>query len=404
MSENPNENQAVKVTNVKEQKALKKLIRIVVILMALAVAAAAVFFVCNNRVRTEYTALQAEIQQQNEEDEVRFNAEMNALRAQAKAAAATGVETVDVEAESLQSWETVLDETTWRLEDQSNQGLENTTTIEMTRAELMNGGLLLVNAWHELPSDFSADGLVSVGTEKEYSIPVEDGSVQLFPCAYRALGEALAAAKEEGLEHFIVREGYRSVATQTELFDNQMKKLAERYSGNRLITETKKVVNYPGTSDYHTGLSFRMDVYERGNAELNKQKFQADSEQGAWLTANCWKYGIIFRFPSRDFPNAQWEDKSYKTGVSSQLNLYRYVGKAHSVAMKVMGFCLEEYLEFLQDHPHICLYEDGALRYEIVRVRCNDSTQTLQLPKTNPASEVQGSLDNLGGVVMAYTY
>ena len=35
------------------------------------------------------------------------------------------------------------------------------------------------------------------------------------------------------------------------------------------------------------------------------------------------------------------------------LDLYRYVGEPHALVMKVMGYCLEEYVEFLTDHPHI---------------------------------------------------
>ena len=211
------------------------------------------------------------------------------------------------------------------------------------------------------------------------------------------------AARLAGLEYYIVMEGYRSVEAQEELFNAEMESLSSRYSGNTLIEETKKKVNYPGNSDYHTGMSFRMDVYQRDNAELNNLKFQAESEQGAWLTENCWRFGIIFRFPTADFPKG-WEDKSYKTGVSAQLNLYRYVGKAHSAAMRVMDMCLEEYIEFLIAHPHICVYEDGALKYEIVRIKIADDAQSVQLPVPNPASSYLASLDNMGGVVMAYTY
>ena len=245
---------------------------------------------------------------------------------------------------------------------------------------------------------------MSIGTAINFQIQVQDNSVRVFQPAYDALSEALTAAKDEaGLEYYIVMEGYRSVAQQEELFNAEMEKLSSRYSGNALIEETKKNVNYPGNSDYHTGMSFRMDVYQRDNAALNNLKFQAESEQGAWLTENCWRFGIIFRFPTADFPKG-WEDKSYKTGVSAQLNLYRYVGKAHSAAMRVLNLCLEEYIEFLIAHPHICVYEDGALKYEIVRIKIADDAQSVQLPVPNPASSYQASLDNMGGVVMAYTY
>ena len=328
----------------------KTLLRTAGILAIVVVVGVGVFYLCSLAVTSDYVSTRNRIENENAEAELEFNAMMNELRAEQSAA------------------------------------------------------LLLVNPWHSLPSDFSEEGLVSIGTASNFQIQVQDNSVRVFQPAYDALSEALTAAKDEaGLEYYIVMEGYRSVAQQEELFNAEMEKLSSRYSGNALIEETKKNVNYPGNSDYHTGMSFRMDVYQRDNAALNNLKFQAESEQGAWLTEHCWRFGIIFRFPTADFPKG-WEDKSYKTGVSAQLNLYRYVGKAHSAAMRVLNLCLEEYIEFLIAHPHICVYEDGALKYEIVRIKIADDAQSVQLPVPNPASSYQASLDNMGGVVMAYTY
>lgn len=380
----------------------RTMLRIVLILAIVVVAGVGGLFLCASIVNGDYIATRDRILQENEQGEVEFVARMNALRNENSAAADTNTSVIT--SGDLPYWEASLDGSTWRIEDEGTAGLENTSTITLDRSALVNGGLLLVNAWHSLPSDFTEDGLMAIGTASPYKMQVEDNSVRLFQPAYEALGEALEAAKAEGLDYYIVREGYRSVAEQETLFNERMEKNSSKYSGNRLIEETKRSVNYPGTSDYHTGLSFRMDVYQRGNSELNNQKFQAESAQGAWLTENCWKYGIIFRFPTKDFPNSSWEDKSYKTGVSSELNLYRYVGKAHSAAMKVMGMCLEEYIEFLIDHPHICVYQDGALKYEIVRIKGADESTSYSLPVPNPANDYQASLDNMDGIVMAYSY
>lgn len=381
----------------------KTLLRAAGILVIIVVVGIGVVYLCARAITSDYVATRNRIEQENAEGELAFNENLNELRRlnnQAAADANTGA----VSSGELQYWEKTLGDALWRVEDES-ASLENTSTITLDRASLINGGLLLVNAWHSLPSDFSEEGLLSVGTASGYKIQVNNSSVRLFQPAYDALTEALTAAKEEAdLEYYIVLEGYRSVEEQQTLFNNEMEGLSSRYSGNLLIEETKKKVNYPGTSDYHTGMSFRMGVYQRDNAELNKMKFQAESEQGAWLTENCWKYGIIFRFPTNDFPNSSWEDKSYKTGVSAQLNLYRYVGKAHAAAMRVMDMCLEEYIEFLIAHPHICIYEDGALKYEVVRIGGADGLTSFQLPLPNPASDYQASLDNMDGVVMAYTY
>lgn len=380
----------------------RTMLRVVLILAIVVVVGVGGLFLCASIVNSDYIATRDRILEENEQGEVEFVARMNALRSENSSVADSS--TSIVTSGDLPYWEASLDGSTWRIEDEGAAGLENTSTITLDRSALVNGGLLLVNAWHSLPSDFSEDGLMAIGTASPYKMQVEDNSVRLFQPAYEALGEALEAAKADGLEYFIVREGYRSVAEQETLFNERMEKNSSKYSGNRLIEETKRSVNYPGTSDYHTGLSFRMDVYQRGNSELNNQKFQAESAQGAWLTENCWKYGIIFRFPTKDFPNSSWEDKSYKTGVSSELNLYRYVGKAHSAAMKVMGMCLEEYIEFLIDHPHICVYQDGALKYEIVRIKGADESTSYSLPVPNPANDYQASLDNMDGIVMAYSY
>lgn len=381
----------------------KTLLRTAGILAVIVAVGALVVYLCAMAITNDYIATRSRIQQENAENEVAFNEQMNELRNAGKVT--IDPETGVVTSENLPYWEATLNDVLWRVEDEGNAGLENTGTITLDRSALLNGGLLLVNPWHSLPSDFSEEGLVSVGTASGFKIPVDDNTVRLFQPAYDALAEALQAAKDEaGLEHFIVREGYRSVSTQQESFNSEMEKLSDRYTGNRLIEETKKKVNYPGTSDYHSGMSFRMDVYESGNSELNNQKFQAESKQGAWLTENCWKYGIIFRFPAKDFPNPSWQDKSYITGVSSNLNLYRYVGKAHATVMRAMDMCLEEYIEFLIAHPHICVYENDKLKYEVVRIGGADDMTTFQLPLPNMANDYQASLDNMGGIVMAYTY
>ncbi len=45
-------------------------------------------------------------------------------------------------------------------------------------------------------------------------------------------------------------------------------------------------VAYPGTSDYHTGMSFFMDVYNRNDSALNAMAFQTTA-QSKWLNENA---------------------------------------------------------------------------------------------------------------------
>ncbi len=372
------------------------LLRMASVLGIVVVVGFGVFFLCRMLIENEYKSQREVLQRENIAAEQEFNAQMNSMRS---SSSSTNMEVTPEEQGELSFWETTLGDVTWRIEDKGRAGLENFSTVTLDRPALLRGGLMLVNGWHPLPGDYSDAELVSVGTASNYKIQVQDGSVRLFPVAYDALAQMVEAAGTEGKKDYIVREGYRSNETQTEMFEKVKQELSDKYSDQILIEQTKKEVNYPGTSDYQTGFSFRMDLYpiQKG------VKFQ-QSEQGKWFTENSWKYGVIFRFPTKDFPSPAWEDKSYKTGVSAALNLYRFVGKAHSAAMRIMDYCLEEYIEFLVDHPHLCIYEDGGLKYEIFRIPSQEALESYDLPVPNPASGYQASLDNMGGVVMAYSY
>ncbi|MDD3336257.1 MAG: M15 family metallopeptidase [Eubacteriales bacterium] len=380
----------------------KILLRTALILAVVVVVGIGVFYLCSVSVTKDYYAKKQEIEEQNAQAEVEFNSRMNELRTNANAF--TDPITGDVSTESLPYWERTLDAKTWRVEDEGKTGLENTSTISMERGDLLLGGLLLVNPWHALPADYNYASLVSVGSTSGYQIQVTDSNVRLFPAAYEALFAAITEAKAGGLDYYLVREGYRTNEEQTTMFQNAMEGLSSKYSGDILLAEAKKQVNYPGTSEYQTGFAFRMDLYSKDGAQAYGNKKFQESDQGQWLSENGWKYGLIFRFPVDGFPNENWESKTYKTGISSRMNVYRYVGTAHSAAMRVLDMCLEEYVEFLIDHPHITVYEDGALKYEILRIGGADELTSFTLPVPNPASGYQASLDNMDGVVMAYTY
>ncbi len=292
----------------------------------------------------------------------------------------------------------------WDLLDLTNYPLENQTAETRTRQDLMNNGMLLVNEWHSRPDDFDETAIVSVGkylggNEK---VQVSDYNVMLFPVACDALKEALDAAKAEGLQHYMVSEGYRTWDTQNTYFQNKVAKLSSKYSGDALIAAAKKEVNYPGTSEFNSGLAFTLRLYDKEDPSITSNKYST-TPQGQWMNENCWKYGLIFRFPQNGWPLETSEDKSFKTGVSARLNLYRYVGKGNAAIMHYMGFCMEEYIEYLEEHPHIALFVDGVLKYEVYRQIVGDE-QTFDVQLTRNAPSHSSSLDNMGGVITVFEY
>ena len=229
----------------------------------------------------------------------------------------------------------------WDVLDLSTFALENTQSTTVDRASLLTGGMMLINQWHALPADFSGAQAVSVITASGKKVGAHNMEVKLFPPAIKALELAIADAATAGLKDLFVSEGYRTNERQQELFNDKLAELEKKYSGATLTEQAKKEVNFPGTSEYQSGLSFQMGLYPNPN----KLGFQV-SDQGKWFTENCWKYGFIFRFPTLDFPNSSWMDKSFKTGVTITLNLYRMgfsyfqFGKASALAFVVFAINL----------------------------------------------------------------
>lgn len=291
----------------------------------------------------------------------------------------------------------------WDVLDLTTYPLENFGTVQMQRADVMNNGLLLLNEWHARPDDFSDEGIVSVGNYTSWNVPVKDATISLFPVAIDALQAAINDAKALGFVDYMVQEGYRSWETQNTYFQNRVQQLESRYSGEELLAQARKTVSAPGCSDYNSGMSFQLRLYNREDINVGKQEYYT-SAAGQWMSENCWKYGIVFRFPLEDYPLKGTLSKAYKTGINLDLDSYRYVGKGHAAAMKALGdMCLEEYLEYLLDHPHIAVFENGVLRYEIFR-QVIGNANTFALEINTGARGYEASLDNMGGVVTVFTY
>ena len=292
----------------------------------------------------------------------------------------------------------------WDIIDLSNFALENQTAETKTRADLMNNGMLLINEWHSRPEDFDETAIVSVGRYLggNNKVQVNDYKVSLFPVAADALLEAVNAGKELGYKYYIVEEGYRTYEEQNTMFQNKLTKLSGKYTGDALYAAAKKEVNAPGTSEFNSGLSFTLRLYEKGNDERSKPKYST-TEDGKWMNENCWKYGLIFRFPQANWPLDSTMDKSFKTGVSMKMNLYRYVGKGNAAVMHILDLCMEEYIEYLQEHQHIAVFEDGVLKYEIYRQYVGDA-QTFDIQLTGNARSHVSSLDNMGAVITVFEF
>ena len=157
-------------------------------------------------------------------------------------------------------------------------------------------GILIANKTYPLPSTYN---------------PGVD------PVANTALQKMFAAAKTDGLDLF-VRSGFRSYATQKNLYNNYVardgKAEADRYSAR------------PGHSEHQTGLGF----------DINKANSSFEgTPEAIWLAENCHKYGFIIRYP---------KGKEHITGYIYEPWHVRYLGVDNATDVYNSGLCLEEYL------------------------------------------------------------
>lgn len=368
--------------------AYRKLVRVLIVLFVLAVICGA-----------GYMLLDQSIQAQQEENDRRAQEENAQLEAQYRQAKAE--ETAKQAASKIVQWPTPKSEG-WDVVDLSEYPLNNPYNVTAKRQDLLLGGMMLLNHWHSLPVDFSESELLPV-YKTDKTIPVSSSSVRLFPAAITALGNMLAAAKEDGLEGYLIDEGYRSNETQTKYYEEAAAGYADRLFGDALIEKVRQTVNVPGTSEYQSGFSFRVDRYRKDDPDFMKQKFQ-DMPLSDWMLEHSWEYGIVFRFPVQGYPNSTVMDKSYKTGESKKLSVYRYVGEGNAAVMHALDFCMEEYIEYLMQHPHIAVYENGKLRYEITRTPGGDTYADVTVSISRAARDYSLSTDNMGGIIAVMVY
>ena len=180
--------------------------------------------------------------------------------------------------------------------------------------------LILVNYLNPIPDDYTAE-----------MAHFKHGHTMATIC-HQALNDMLTACTQAGNKPSICS-GYRSVALQTNLFNDKVNRVRGSVgSAEEAIALAASEVAYPGTSEHHTGLA--IDLVDSRNWNLDERQEQMPTQQ--WLMENSWKYGFVLRYPN---------DKSHITGIIYEPWHYRYVGTEAAKIMYEEDLCLEEYLE-----------------------------------------------------------
>ena len=188
-------------------------------------------------------------------------------------------------------------------------------------AELSEWYLLLVNPTNTIGSDWKAD------------MTYLDSEYQLDSRIIDAYNDMVAAARKDGVSIYAIS-CYRSYSRQQTLYSNRVDR-AKRENPSFTQQEAEDYaaarVARPGTSEHQTGLAIDFNSVETSFGSTSA---------GKWLKANAENYGFILRYE---------EDKQDKTGVTWEPWHYRFVGVKHAKRMNQLGYCLEEYVDYIKN-------------------------------------------------------
>ncbi|MGH4124436.1 MAG: M15 family metallopeptidase [Clostridium sp.] len=202
--------------------------------------------------------------------------------------------------------------------------IERSTYVETVKdmsnenSNVDDGNLILVNRRNELDKDYVPKHL-KVPNIRFYST-VSNEEMQMEEVAGDALKKLFEKSEQEGIILYGLS-GYRSYATQKDLYENSIKTNGKGYTDN--------YVAMAGKSEHQSGLA--MDI-----TNSKKSTGFEYTKEGIWLKDNAYKFGFIIRYG---------KGKEEVTGYNYEPWHVRYVGTENSKKIYLKDITLEEFLK-----------------------------------------------------------
>ena len=191
--------------------------------------------------------------------------------------------------------------------------------------EVYINGILVVNKTYSIPSTYGPASAKGINTE---CIDSKCFSSQ----TWNAWNSMKDAATFDGI-HLRIGSGYRSYEFQNQIYMNYVARdgqaAADTYSAR------------PGHSEHQTGLA--MDICSTNSSVPCITSGFDNSAEAKWLSANCYKYGFIIRYP---------QGKEDKTGYKYESWHIRYVGTELAKTLHNNGnwISIEEYFDITSQY------------------------------------------------------
>lgn len=188
--------------------------------------------------------------------------------------------------------------------------------------------LLLVNGENPLPEDYDYEGNLTTIPDNYINGSLKQIDKNVWPY----MKAMIDAAWADGVKLY-VWSPYRSYDTQNMLFQKQVnRRIQSGTPADKAEAEAATVVARPGTSEHHTGLAADFNMAD--------DKFET-TEMYRWMQQHAADYGFIMRYSG---------EKQSVTGVIHESWHYRFVGINTAKEMNRLDMCLEEYVEYLNNH------------------------------------------------------
>ena len=218
-------------------------------------------------------------------------------------------------------------------------------TLLLTRSDLNRGSLLLVNARHPLPESVAPERLTPFFGS---GVLLERRTALVLENLFTAIGCGAS---------LIPVSGYRTLAEQKQIYASSLAENGEEFTRKYvalLALNREPIESIPPSHP------------EDGICGLFREKMIS--------------YGFIERYP---------EGKEDITGIAAEPWHFRYVGLPHAAIMKLHGFCLEEYLDYLShfpaEGPHLEItIQNKSFEIFYQKAEASDGSVLLSLPSTLP--------------------
>lgn len=245
----------------------------------------------------------------------------------------------------------------WKHERQLDR--QHESRIQVSRDDVHKGSLILVN--QENPVKQIVPSLRSLPAGIRQASHVEEQRIMLDKMCIQPLSALLEAC--QGEDDIAAVSGYRSREAQAKIYAASLEESGAAF--------TARYVAIPGASEHQTGLAVDVGLC-KGDIDYIRPLFPDDGASRRFKALAA-EYGFIQRYE---------ESKEGITGIACEPWHYRYVGYPHSMLMKQLDLCLEEYTAYIQSfsyhHEHLYVEAPSAFA-QIYYVEAEEQVTTVPI-------------------------